>query len=230
MRVKKSKAQVVNSCKKFFSIVAAALLLGQGANAAGLMTPASGQLAELEIRQHDVNVVIEDGYAITHVDQVFYNPHNSELEAIYSFPVPDKASVGEFTYWIDGKPITGEVVEKNRAREIYEQEKSQGRETALTEKDEYKTFDSSVYPVRPQQEVKIRLVYIQPVHVDSGIGRYVYPLEEGGVDEEKLAFWTYNKAVTQSFSFNLSLRSSYPVDDLRLPQHPQALAQAITRL
>jgi Ca-activated chloride channel homolog len=215
-------------CKYCTATLVAALAISNHTHAAGLMTPASGQLAELEIRQHHVNVVIEDGYAITNVDQVFFNPHNSALEAIYSFPVPEKASVGEFTYWIDGKPVTGEVVEKKQARQIYEQEKSQGRETALTEKDDYKSFDSSVYPVQPQQEVKIRLVYIQPTHVDSGIGSYVYPLEEGGVDEEKLAFWSYNEAVTQAFSFNLQLRSSYPVDDVRLPKHPQAAAQSLS--
>jgi Ca-activated chloride channel homolog len=215
-------------CKYCTATLMTTLIISNHAHTAGLMTPASGQLAELEIRQHHVNVVIEDGYAITNVDQVFFNPHNSALEAIYSFPVPEKASVGEFTYWIDGKPVTGEVVEKKQARQIYEQEKSQGRETALTEKDDYKSFDSSVYPVQPQQEVKIRLVYIQPTHVDSGIGSYVYPLEEGGVDEEKLAFWSYNEAVTQAFSFNLQLRSSYPVDDVRLPKHPQAAAQSLS--
>jgi Ca-activated chloride channel family protein len=80
--------------------------------------------------------------------------------------------------------------------------------------------------VKPQQDVRIRLVYIQPTHVDSGIGRYVYPLEEGGVDEEKLAFWSYNDAVTEAFSFDLKLRSSYPIDNMRLPQHPQATASA----
>lgn len=198
-------------------------------NAAGLMQPKQSSLPALQIRQHHVNVIIEDGYAITTVDQVFFNPNGQDLEAIYSFPVPEKASVGEFTYWIDNNPITGEVVEKERAREIYEQEKSQGREAAVTEQDEYKTFDISVFPVRAQSDVKIRLVYIQPTHVDSSIGRYVYPLEEGGVDEERLAFWSYNDAVTESFTFNVDLRSSYPVDEVRLPQHPQAQAQAISQ-
>lgn len=207
-------------------ITTAAIMVSQGANAAGLMTPSSGQMAELEIKQHHVNVTIEDGYAITRIEQEFYNPHNSDLEAIYSFPVPEKAAVGEFTYWIDGKPVTGEVVEKKQARAIYQQQKAQGQETALTEKDQYKSFDSSVYPVRAQQIVKIRLVYIQPTHVDSGIGQYVYPLEEGGVDEQKLAFWSYNEAVTEAFSFNLQLRSSYPIEGMRLPQHPQAVAQS----
>lgn len=148
-------------------IVSAAMFATQGAQAAGLMTPASGALPALLIKQHHVNVVIEDGYAITTVDQEFFNPHDKSLEAIYSFPVPEKASVGEFTYWIDGMPVTGEVLEKEKAREVYEQEKVQGRETALAEKDAYRTFDSSVYPVNPHDGVRIRLVYIQTAHHKS---------------------------------------------------------------
>lgn len=187
------------------------------------MTPSNSNYKSLEIKQHHVDVTIEDGYAITQVTQIFSNPNDMALEAIYSFPIPEKAAVGEFTFWIDGKPVTGEVLEKQKARDIYEQEKAQGRETALTEQDEYKSFDSSVYPVLPKQDVKIRLVYIQPVHADHGIGSYVYPLEEGGVDEEKLAFWSYNDVVTEAFSFNMTVRSSYPIDDVRLPKHPNAL-------
>jgi Ca-activated chloride channel family protein len=218
--------QFVKRCTATFG---AAVLITQGTQAAGLMNPASGNLPELEIRQHHVEVTIDDGYAITTVDQVFYNPNDTQLEAIYSFPIPEQASVGEFTYWIEGKPVTGEVLEKARARAVYEQEKSQGRETALTEQDGYHSFDSSVYPVLPHQDVKIRLVYIQPVHADSGIGRYVYPLEEGGTDEEKLAFWTYNDEVTEAFSFTLNLRSSYPIDGVRLPQHPQATINTVSQ-
>ncbi|MEW8506384.1 MAG: VIT and VWA domain-containing protein [Candidatus Thiodiazotropha sp.] len=209
-------------------VLGISLLAGQGAVAAGLMTPKSANLPQLEIRQHQVEVTVEDGYAVTSVEQAFFNPNDIELEAIYSFPVPEKSSVAEFTYWIDGKPVTGEVLEKQKAREVYQQERDQGREAALTEQDSYRTFDSHVYPVKPQQDVRIRLVYIQPTHVDSGIGRYVYPLEEGGVDEHKLAFWRYNDIVTEAFSFNLKLRSSYPIDAMRLPQYPQVSAGSIS--
>ena len=197
-------------------------------HAAGLMTPTGSNLPQLDIREHHVNVVIEDGYAITSVEQVFDNPNDTDLEAIYSFPVPEKAAVGEFTYWIDGQAVTGEVLEKQQAREIYEEEKQAGRETALTEQDSYRTFDISVYPVRAGQDVRIKLVYIQPVHIDSSIGRYVYPLEDGGVDEQRLSFWTYKEAVKEHFSFDLSFRSSWPIDDFRLPQHSQANIQKLS--
>lgn len=213
--------------KSIKTLSACALLsLSLLSEAAGLMTPKNGQFPALEIKQHHVDVTIEDGYAITSVTQTFFNPNSAALEAIYSFPIPEKSAVGEFTYWIDGKPVTGEVLEKQQAHAVYEQEKVQGRETALTEQDEHKSFDSSVYPVMPQQDVKIRLVYIQPVHADHGIGSYVYPLEEGGVDTEKMAFWSYNDTVTEDFTFNLNIRSSYPIEDVRLPQHPQAIAQS----
>ena len=56
--------------------------------------------------------MVEDGYAITTIEQVFANPQAADLEAIYSFPVPRKAAVSEFTYWIDGKPVSAEVLEK----------------------------------------------------------------------------------------------------------------------
>jgi len=207
--------------------IAAALAVSNSVAAAGLLKPANSQLPDLQIRQHHVDVVIEDGYATTTVEQVFHNPHSQSLEAIYSFPVPDKAAVGEFTYCINGKPVIGEVVEKKRARDVYEQQKQAGQQAALVEKDEYRTFDISIAPLAPQSDVRIRLVYLQPAHVDTGIGRYVYPLEEGGVDEVKLAFWERNEQVLEQFSFDLTFRSSYPIDALRLPNHPNAQIQQL---
>jgi Ca-activated chloride channel family protein len=218
---------ITNMLNALLAVLVSALFITP-AFAAGLLTPTGSTLPPLEIREHHVDVVIEDGYAITTVLQVFVNPHAEDLEAIYSFPVPEKAAVGEFTFWIDGEAVTGEVLEKQRAREIYEEEKQAGREAALTEQDSWKTFDVSVHPVRAGQDATVRLTYIQPVHVDTAIGRYVYPLEDGGVDEERLSFWTYQEAVTEAFSFNLRFRSSWPVDEFRLPKYPQAGVQQIS--
>jgi Ca-activated chloride channel family protein len=209
-----------------FIAVILTLLGAMSANAAGLLIP-QGQSSSLDIRDHKVNVVVEDGYVVTEIDQVFFNAGGNDVEAVYSFPVPSHAAVAEFTYWIDGNPVTGEVLKKQAARDLYEQEKSQGRETALAEKDEYRTFDISVYPVRANSDVRLRLVYIQSANTDTGIGRYVYPLEEGGVDEERKAFWEVRDAVTGAFSFDFELKSSYPVDAVRLPEQPNALLNKI---
>jgi Ca-activated chloride channel family protein len=213
--------QLFSLARSLLAGIATWLLIGS-ANGAGLLTPAEGSLSPLAIKDHHVEVVIEDGYAITTVDQVFHNPHSRDLEAYYSFPVPEKGAVAEFSLWIDNKEVTGEVVEKQAAREIYEQEKAAGRDAGLTEKDAYRTFEVFVTPVRANADTRVRLVYMQPAHVDTGIGRYVYPLEEGGVDEAKLAFWTANETVTGAFSFELRIRSAYPVEALRVPAQPGA--------
>jgi Ca-activated chloride channel family protein len=200
----------------------AAWLLAGTVQAAGLLTPSDGSLPALTLKDHHVDVVIEDGYAITRVEQVFHNPHPRDLEAHYSFPVPEKGAVSEFTLWIDGKPVVGEVLEKQQARAVYEQEKSAGRDAGLTAQDGYRTFNVFVSPVRANADTRVRLVYLQPAHVDTGIGRYVYPLEEGGVDEARLAFWTASETVTGTFSFNVHLRSAYPVEAVRVPARPGA--------
>lgn len=210
------------------ALITAALTAINPVSAAGLLKPVNSQLPDLQIREHHVDVVIEDGYATTTVEQVFHNPNSQSLEAIYSFPVPDKAAVGEFIYWINGQPVIGEVVEKQKARDVYEQQKQTGQHAALVEKDAYKTFDISVSPIAPQTDVRTRLVYLQPAHVDTGIGRYAYPLEDGGVDEAKLSFWERNEQVQEKFSFDLTFRSSYPIDALRLPNHPNAQIQQIS--
>jgi Ca-activated chloride channel family protein len=205
------------------TLCAAGLLLLSGfAHAAGLLTPTDGSLPPLYIKDHHVTVVIEDSYAVTTVEQTFHNPHQQDLEAIYSFPVPEQGAVSEFTMWIDGKPVVGEVLEKQQARNVYEQEKKAGREAGIAEQDTYKTFDITVTPVRAGKDTRIRLVYLQSASVDTGIGRYVYPLEEGGVDEKKLAFWTANDKVTHNFGFDLKLRSSYPVEAVRVPDQSNA--------
>jgi Ca-activated chloride channel family protein len=210
-----------------FILLTASLFAGH-TQAAGLLIPGDGSLPTLEIRDHLVDVVIEDGYAITTVEQVFVNPHDRDLEAQYSFPVPAHGTVVELTVWIDGQPVTGEVLEQEQARQLYEEEKAAGRDTGITEKDSYKTFETRISPVRARQDTRVRLVYLQPAEVDTGIGRYVYPLEEGDVDEAKLAFWTANEQVTGTFSFDLQIKSVYPVEAVRLPNQPQAVIQSQT--
>ena len=53
------------------------------------------------------------------------------MEALYTFPVPKAASVANFSMWINGKEMVGEVVEKKRAREIYDSYKQVRRDPAV---------------------------------------------------------------------------------------------------
>ena len=105
------------------AVVAAVLLGGtmaKVANAAGMLIADNGLGGQLEIKQHDVRVTINNGIAVTQVEQVFLNKEDRVVEALYTFPVPNGASVSNFSMWINGREMVGEVVEKKRAREIYD--------------------------------------------------------------------------------------------------------------
>ena len=208
-------------------IICISSLLFAKSEAAGLLTPVNSQHKTLEIKTHDVHILMQDGYAITQIDQIFFNANQQDLEAHYSFPIPEGAAVGEFTYWINGSPVTGEVVEKIQAEQIYQQQKQQGRHTGVTSQDGYQSFNVKIFPVPAQDTIKIRLVYFQQQAIDTGIGRYVYPLEEGGVDKQKDSFWSRNAIVTERFSFNMDIRSSYPLDGIRLPSHSAATLEQV---
>src|SRR5687768_13322347 len=133
----------------------------RGTNAAGLLVADGGMGGVLQIKEHDVKVVINNGVAVTTVTQVFQNMEDRQVEALYTFPVPKGASVANFSMWIAGEEMVGEVLEKKRAREIYESYKQTKRDPGLLEQVNYKTFEMRVFPIGPRAEQRVQVTYYQ---------------------------------------------------------------------
>ena len=89
------------------------------ARAAGLLIPTEKTLPPLAMLNHKVEIAIEDQVAITRIEQTFRNHTDRQLEATYIFPVPKGASVRKFSMWVNGKEVPGELVEADKARQIY---------------------------------------------------------------------------------------------------------------
>ncbi len=210
-------------------VVAVGLMMAfsRHANGAGVLTAAGSPGQPIRIADHHLDVTINNGFARTEVTQTFRNPNPADVEAVYSFPVPKDASLSEVTVWSGEKRIDGEVVPRERAESIYQEEKANGNDAGLAVKNAFYTYDFAVSRVPANGEVKIRFVYYQPLEIDTGIGRYVYPLAEGGTDDAAGSFWTANAKVDGSFSASIDLKSAAPVADLRLPDAPGAVATKI---
>jgi len=185
--------------------------------AAGTLTPKGASYQPIQIRDHHVNIVINNGFAMTEVHQTFYNPNDRDLEAVYTFPLPKSASLSEVTIYVGEKEIHGEVLEKQQASQIYQEERDKGNDTGLAEKNTFQSFDFAVSPVRAHDETRIRFVYYQPLQIDTGVGRYLYPLEDGTTDDVGASFWLTNTKVENAFTVNLELKSAHPVTDVRVP-------------
>jgi Ca-activated chloride channel homolog len=192
--------------------------------AGGTLTPTTSGQQPIKINSHQVNVTINNGFAQVEVLQTFFNPNAADLEAVYAFPVPKSASLSEVTIVTGEKTLQGEVLPKAEAEKVYEEEKQSGNDAGLAKKNSYLTYEFRVSPVRASSEVKLRFVYYQPLEIDSGVGRFVYPLEDGGTDEVAKSFWTTNSQVEGVLSVNLELKSAWPVADVRAPGFEGAAA------
>jgi len=164
---------------------------------------------QLVIRYHHVTVSIKDQLAVTHVDQVFYNPNDWTIEGTYIFPIPEDAAVSGFTLWVDGQPVKGEVLDANQARQTYEQIVSSMRDPALLEYIGRGAVQARIFPIAPQGERRIELEYTQAHPAEGGLVRYIYPL-----NTEK-----FSAQPIESVTISVDIQSNVPIRAVYSPSH-----------
>jgi len=164
---------------------------------------------QLVIRYHHVTVSIKDQLAVTHVDQVFYNPNDWTIEGTYIFPIPEDAAVSGFTLWVDGQPVKGEVLDANQARQTYEQIVSSMRDPALLEYIGRGAVQARIFPIAPQGERRIELEYTQALPAEGGLVRYIYPL-----NTEK-----FSAQPIESVTISVDIQSNVPIRAVYSPSH-----------
>ncbi|MFW2366894.1 MAG: VIT and vWA domain-containing protein, partial [Desulforhopalus sp.] len=215
MRKHKSIAQNIHplSMLGFFTIVCLlATFFTSTARAAGLLVADGGFGGRLEIVEHDVRVTINNNIAVTHVTQIFKNLEQRQVEALYTFPVPKDASVSNFSMWINGKEMIGEVLEKQRARQIYNSYKQKRRDPGLLEQNDYKSFEMRIFPIAAGARQKVQVTYYQELEFDHDQATYVYPLattSKGRLDSK----------VKGKFAVAVDVKSVIPIIAMTSPSH-----------
>lgn len=189
------------------------------AKAAGLLIADGGLGGVLEIQEQTVNVTINNGIAVTEIEQIFLNTESRQVEALYTFPVPKNASVANFSMWIGGKEMIGEVVEKQRARKIYNSYKKVRRDPGLLEQVDYKTFEMRIFPINAKAQQRIKVTYYQELDFDHDQVSYVYPLAT--VTQENI-----NQTTTGKLALNIRVLSEVPIINMQSPSHVDGFAIA----
>ncbi len=133
----------------------------------------------LKVKSIHITTRITDQVATTHVEQVFENDTPFTIEGIYFFPLPDSVSINEFAMWDGNKRLVGEVRSRDDARRIYDSIVRSRRDPALLEYAGKNLFQASVFPIMPNSEKKVELIYNQVLRNESGTVSYKYPLGTG---------------------------------------------------
>jgi Ca-activated chloride channel homolog len=193
-----------------------ALLASAATARAGDLIPTDSRFGPLRVASHKVDVTVDNQIALTKVEQIFANDHPATLEAHYLFPVPKGASIIDFSMTVNGKLIRGELLEKDRARSIYEGIVRQSKDPGLLEHVGANLFRVRVFPILPNTQQKIEMTYVERVAYDAGTCRHVYPLLVPGGSKTTRA---------DHFEFRWRLTSAVPVKNVVCPTHPAAVSR-----
>src|SRR6202795_1357601 len=111
----------------------------------------------------DVDLTVSGPTVRARVTQIFRNPTQDWVEAIYVYPLPSGGAVDTLKMVIGDRVVVGEIKERQQAKAIYEQAKQNGQKAALTEQERPNIFTNSVANIGPGETVLVQIEYQEPV-------------------------------------------------------------------
>ncbi len=168
-----------------------------------------GRNEPLAVGYHKVSVEIRDQIARTTIEESFVNHTPSRLEGVFHFPLPQDASISGFGMWIGNDLIEADVVEKQRAREIYETILRERRDPGLLEWAGGNIFKARVFPIEPNSEKRIKIVYTQVLPLRANRYRYSYGLRSELLRTKPL----------RELSLAVTVNSALPLKSVACPTH-----------
>jgi len=139
---------------------------------ASIQIGAASPVAEYLKLSTDVN----NGYAITTVEEKLNNPAETAVEDQFSFLIPEEAFISGFSLIIDGKEYRAEVLPKEEASEKFESAASEGRTAGLLETKDENLFAYAL-SFEPGQSIIVKLTYEQALKKTLGEYELVQFLE-----------------------------------------------------
>jgi Ca-activated chloride channel family protein len=141
--------------------------------------PDSGEKLELPLKHTEVAIQVSGTVADVTVTQTFSNPLQSRLEAVYVFPLPDRAAVDDMSIRIGQRLVRGEIHRRQEARRIYEQARAAGHLTGLLDQERPNIFTQSIANIVPGETIEVVIHYVEDLHYDHGTWRLVFPMVVG---------------------------------------------------
>ncbi|MBI3830952.1 MAG: hypothetical protein HY291_15640 [Planctomycetes bacterium] len=157
------------------------------------LTNPDGQ--DLAIEKYELRVALHGPLALTEMELTFRNPVNRQIEGRFMYLLPTGATVSRFAKEVDGKLMEGEVVETQRARQVYREILHSLRDPALLEQDQGNRFSAKVFPIPANGTVRLVLSYSQTLPLKGNERKLTIPL----AGMPKIGDFTFN-GVVQYFS------------------------------
>ncbi len=134
---------------------------------------------DLPLKHTDVQAEISGFTARVKVTQTFSNPYPDPIEAVYVFPLPQNAAVGDMQIRIGDRVVRGVIKKREEARKIYDDAKKSGKTAALLEQDRPNIFMQSVANIMPGADILVEIIYDEILKYEKGGYEFVFPMVVG---------------------------------------------------
>jgi uncharacterized protein YegL len=145
-------------------------------NIVGAETKASRGTPDIEF--FEIVADINNNYAITEIQEKFVNPYDYAIDETFTFEIPAKAFISNFSLSIDNETYYAEIVSKDVGTEKYEEAKVNGTDAGLVEAQDKNIFSYSV-SLSAYQEIIVGLRYEQYIEKSLGGYEYIIPFSGG---------------------------------------------------
>ncbi|MGH1346923.1 MAG: VIT domain-containing protein [Nannocystales bacterium] len=136
-------------------------------------------LRELPLQESSFETLVLGTVAETTVTQVFANPFSEPIEAVYAFPLHERAAVDDYWIHIGDRSLHGEIHRRADAKQIYEEAKANGQRAGLLEQERPNVFTQSLANILPGESIEVQMHVVQPVALEAGRGTLSLPTVVG---------------------------------------------------
>ena len=133
----------------------------------------------LPLEHTEVHAAITGYVGTVDVTQQFENPFDEKIEAVYMFPLPEKAAVTEFVMTIGERRIRGILREKEEAEAIYREARAQGYQASLLTQHRPNIFEQKVANIEPGKRIDVNIRYFHSLAYRDGWYTFVLPTVVG---------------------------------------------------
>lgn len=143
-----------------------------------LPIPVPQPVGRVEVRSINAAVQIDNQIAKTTLTINFFNPAGRQQEGQVLLPVPSGAVLKSFSMEGSNVEFKAKILPKEEARRIYDDIVRRSKDPAILEFAGFGAVDSSVFPIPPRSECKVRFVYEELLPIDVDRIDYVLPRSE----------------------------------------------------
>ena len=137
---------------------------GEERSGALLLRRDGDRFVEAPLVATDVDMTVSGPTARARITQLFHNPTDGWVEAVYVYPLPEGGAVDTLKMVVGERIIVGDVMERMSAKAVYERAKAAGQKATLMEQERPNIFTNSVANIGPGESVLVQIEYQQPVH------------------------------------------------------------------